>query len=59
MANVIKLTEAQLKSIVKEVSKSTEKVKAPVKATPKKKTVKLTESQLIEMINKVVSAYKK
>lgn len=59
MANVIKLTEAQLKSIVKEVSKTTEKAKAPVKTAPKKKTLKLTESQLIEMINKVVSAYKK
>ena len=57
MAKVIKLTEAQLKDIVKEVGKTT--AKAPVKTAPKKKTLKLTESQLIEMINKVVSEYKK
>jgi hypothetical protein len=57
MAKVIKLTEAQLKDIVKEVGKTT--AKSPVKTAPKKKTLKLTESQLIEMINKVVSAYKK
>jgi hypothetical protein len=57
MAKVIKLTEAQLKDIVKEVGKTT--AKAPVKTAPKKKTLRLTESQLIEMINKVVSEYKK
>lgn len=57
MAKVIKLTEAQLKNIVEEVGKT--KAKEPVKTAPKKKTLKLTESQLIEMINKVVSVYKK